>query len=88
MIKQLQEKHAAAVMGTIQRRRRDQDNLLANNIEGDGGDQDIAKAAMLEPLMSLQELERTTLKQQQAREIEKWKLRSDYTCRIKTTMKV
>ena len=88
MIKQLQKKHSASVMETIQRHRRDQDALLPNAIEDSSGIQNMVKAAVLEALMPLQELERTTLKQQQAREIEKWKLRSERTRRINTTIKI
>ncbi|KAL9098645.1 MAG: hypothetical protein Q9163_005734 [Psora crenata] len=78
-IKALQKKHAAAMMETIQRHRRDQDELLTKHLpEGNAGhDAEVTKATMLEALLPLQELERTTLKGQQSREIAKWKKRGE-----------
>ncbi|KAG8529854.1 uncharacterized protein KY384_005335 [Bacidia gigantensis] len=76
-VKLLQRKHAAALMETFQRHRRGQDDLFTKNIDNDDNDtdQDMVKASRLEALMPLQETERTMLKQQQAREVEKWKQR-------------
>ena len=76
-VKALQKKHAAAIMETIQRHRRDQDDLLAKPLPEDSTaeDPETIKAELLEALMPLQELERKTLKAQQAREIGKWKSR-------------
>ena len=88
MIRHLQKKHASTVMETFRRHRRDQEELFTKDIKSSDGDPDIAKAAMLEALLPLQELERTTLKQQQAREIEKWKLRSERTRRMNTAVKI
>lgn len=89
-VKQLQKKHAAAIMEAYQRHRRDQDSLLARELteEESGGDSDMAKTMILETLMPLQEQERTTLKEQHKREVEKWKMRNQRAGRLNTTVKI
>ena len=87
-VRQLQKKHASAVMETLRRHRHDQEDLLAKDINEGESDPDMAKTAALEELLPLQELERTTLKQQQAREIEKWKLRGERARQMNTTVKI
>lgn len=79
MLKALQREHASAMMETITRHRKAQDDLLTKPAEGSDPDAEIVKAAILEELMPAQEFERTTLKQQQAREIQKWKTRGERT---------
>lgn len=89
-VKQLQKKHAAAMMEAIKRHRRDQDGLFARELteEESGGDPDMAKQMIIETLMPLQEQERIVLKEQHKREIEKWKARSQKAGRINTTVKI
>ena len=90
-IRTLQKKHASAIMETIQRHRRAQDDLIAKPVPEDESfdDPEMSKAALLEALMPLQELERTTLKSQQTREIEKWKQRGQKIVKtINTTVKI
>lgn len=76
-IKTLQRKFATEMMETITRHRKDQDNLMAMTIENRDQDADVIKADILQELMPAQELERSTLKSQQAREISKWKARGE-----------
>lgn len=76
-IRTLQRKFATEMMETITRHRKDQDNLLAMTINNMDQDADVIKADILQELMPAQELERSTLKSQQAREIAKWKARGE-----------
>lgn len=76
-IKTLQRKFATNMMETITRHRKDQDNLMAMTIDNGDQDADVIKADILQELMPAQDLERATLKSQQAREIAKWKLRGE-----------
>ena len=76
-IKNLQRKHATEMMETIARHRKDQDNLLAMTLDKSEQDADIIKADALQELMPAQELERSTLKSQQQRDIAKWKARGE-----------
>ena len=76
-IRNLQRQHATIMMETITRHRRAQDDLLATPLSDVDADADTLKAETLEQLMLAQELERSTLKSQQAREIQKWKARSE-----------
>lgn len=80
-IKALQRKFATEMMDTITRHRKDQDNLMALTVDDPDQDADILKADILQELMPAQELERSTLKSQQAREIAKWKLRGEQSLR-------
>ncbi len=80
-IKTLQRRFAAEMMETITRHRKDQDDLMAKTIDSPDQDVDIMKADILQELMPAQELERSTLKSQQAREIAKWKARGEQTLR-------
>lgn len=76
-IKTLQRKFATEMMETITRHRKDQDDLMAMPIDNPDQDVDVMKADILQELMPAQELERSTLKSQQAREIAKWKARGE-----------
>ena len=76
-IKTLQRRFAAEIMETVTRHRKDQDNLMAMTIDNPDQDADIIKADILQELMPAQELERSTLKSQQGREIAKWKARGE-----------
>lgn len=78
-IRTLQRKFATEMMETITRHRKDQDNLMAMTLENGDQDADIVKAEILQELMPAQDLERSTLKSQQAREIAKWKARGERT---------
>ena len=77
-IKTLQRKFATEMMETITRHRKDQDNLMAMATDNPDQDADIRKADTLQELMPAQELERSTLKSQQSREIAKWKTRGEH----------
>lgn len=76
-IKALQRQHAATMMETITRHRKDQDDLFERSIESEDQDNEIHQAETLQELMLAQETERTTLKSQQAREVQKWKQRGE-----------
>ncbi|KAK4695935.1 hypothetical protein P7C71_g1905, partial [Lecanoromycetidae sp. Uapishka_2] len=76
-IKALQRKHAATMMETITRHRRDQDNLLAMSSDNPEEDIEVINAEKLQALMPAQDLERSTLKSQQAREIQKHRMRGE-----------
>ena len=76
-IRTLQRKFATEMMETITRHRKDQDNLMAMTIDNLDQDGDVIKADILQELMPAQDLERSTLKSQQAREIAKWKARGE-----------
>lgn len=80
-IKTLQRRFATEMMETITRHRKDQDDLMAMTIDNPDQDADIMKADILQELMPVQELERSTLKSQQAREIAKWKARGEQSIR-------
>ena len=89
-IKALQKKHAAAMMLTIQRHRREQDDVLVRPVSEYDYCQDpeTAEAARLESLMSSQELERSTLKSQQAQAIENWKTGERATSAMNIKVKI
>ena len=76
-IRTLQRKFATEMMETITRHRKDQDSLMAMTIDNMDQDAEVIKAEILQELMPAQELERSTLKSQQAREIAKWKARGE-----------
>lgn len=76
-IKALQRKHATLMMETITRHRRDQDELLAMSIDSADEDTELVNAEKLQTLMPAQDLERSTLKSQQAREIQKHRVRCE-----------
>lgn len=76
-IKTLQRRFATETMETIARHRKDQDDLMAMTSDNPNQDADIVKADILQELMEAQELERSTLKSQQVREIAKWKVRGE-----------
>lgn len=76
-IKALQRRHATSMMETITRHRRDQDDLLAMSIDITDEDTELVNAEKLAALMPAQDLERSTLKSQQAREIHKHRVRGE-----------
>ena len=76
-IKTMQRRFATEMMETIARHRKAQDDLMAMTIDNPSQDADIMKADILQELMQAQELERSTLKSQQAREIAKWRVRGE-----------
>lgn len=80
-VKTLQRRFATEMMEAITRHRKAQDDLMAMTMDGPDQDADIVKADILQELMPAQELERSTLKSQQAREIAKWKLRGEQSLR-------
>ncbi len=77
VIKSLQRQHAASMMEIITRHRKDQDDLFASSVESENLDAEVRQAETLQELMLAQDLERTTLKSQQARDIQKWKQRGE-----------
>lgn len=88
-VKSLQRKHAAIMMETIARHRQAQDDLLhqpaaaGSSSSADSPDQDqdpdlsILHTSILADLMPAQDLERSTLRSQHARDLAKWKSRGD-----------
>ena len=80
-IKILQRRFATEMMETITRHRKAQDDLMALTFDSTDQDPNVVKANIFQELMPAQELERSTLKSQQAREIAKWKARGDQSVR-------
>ncbi|MCJ1278456.1 hypothetical protein MMC21_006273 [Puttea exsequens] len=76
-IKALQRKHATTMMETIQRHRKDQDDLMLASTQQDDEDAELVTAEKMQALLPAQDLERNTLKSQQAREIRKHRLRGE-----------
>ena len=76
-IKALKRQHAASMMETISRHRKEQDELFARSNEDEDQDAEILKAQTLQELMPAQDAERATLQSQQEREIQKWKSRGE-----------
>ncbi len=76
-MKALQRRHATSMMETINRHRRDQDDLLAMSVDSTDDDVEIINTEKLQALMPAQDLERSTLKSQQAREIQKHRVRGE-----------
>ncbi|KAL8723768.1 MAG: hypothetical protein Q9225_000063 [Loekoesia sp. 1 TL-2023] len=91
-IQELRKKHATELVQTRSRHRKDEDECLLRcteqdtNIYEDGEEQQKQQAAdpatVLETLLSAQELERSTLRAMQAREIEKCKRRGALHLRL------
>ena len=75
-VKSLQRQHATVMMETIGRHREDQDYFTSRYSNSDE-DTAIIQAETLQKLMSAQDLERSTLMGQQAREMQKWKSRGE-----------
>ncbi|KAL8790784.1 MAG: hypothetical protein Q9213_000408 [Squamulea squamosa] len=73
----LRQKHATELIQTRTRHRHDEDAFLCKITESSDHNEDevVDPATKLEALLSAQELERSTLRSIQAREIEKWKKR-------------
>ena len=85
-IKSSQRKHATTMMETITRHRKAQDDLLTASLNGPEVDAEALKAETYEQLMLAQALERSSLKSQQAREIQKWRVSgekalNDFDCK-------
>ena len=76
-VKTLQRKFATEMMETITRHRKHQDDIISMTIDNPDQDSEIVRANFLQELMPAQELERLTLKSQQARELAKWKARGE-----------
>lgn len=76
-IKTLQRRFATEMMETVSRHRKGQDDVMAMTINNSDQDPDIVRADMLQELMPAQEMERSTLKSQQGREIAKWRARGE-----------
>ena len=76
-VKTLQRKFATEMMETITRHRKHQDDIMSMTIDDPDQDSEIVRANVLQELMPAQELERSTLKSQQARELTKWKARGE-----------
>ena len=76
-VKTLQRKFATEMMETITRHRKHQDDIMSMTIDNPDQDSEIVRANFLQELMPAQELERSTLKSQQARELAKWKARGE-----------
>lgn len=83
-ITQLRKNHTSVLIRTRTRHRHDEDSFLLSTTEPSSPssqqneDEEIDPATKLEKLLSAQELERSTLRSIQAREIEKWKKRGAY----------
>ena len=76
-IKKVQRRFATEMMETITRHRKHQDDIMSMTIDDPDQDVEIVRANILQELMPAQELERSTLKSQQARELAKWKARGE-----------
>ena len=76
-VKALQRKFATEMMETITRHRKHQDDIMSTTIDDPDQDSEIMRANILQELLPAQELERSTLKSQQARELAKWKARGE-----------
>ena len=76
-VKTLQRKFATEMMETITRHRKHQDDIMSMKINNSDQDSEIVRADFLQELMPVQELERSTLKSQQAYELAKWKARGE-----------
>ena len=76
-VKTLQRKFATEMLETIARHRKHQDDIMSMIIDDPDQDSEIVRANVLQELMPAQELERSTLKSQQARELAKWKARGE-----------
>ncbi|KAI4254788.1 MAG: hypothetical protein L6R42_007042, partial [Xanthoria sp. 1 TBL-2021] len=84
-ITQLRKNHTSVLIQTRARHRHDEDSFILSIAEPStpspphqNEDTEIDAATKLETLLSAQELERSTLRSIQAREIEKWKKRGAY----------
>ena len=76
-VKTLQRKFATEMVETITRHCKHQDDVMSMTIDNQDQDSEIVRASILQELMPAQELERSTLKAQQARELAKWKARGE-----------
>ena len=76
-LKDLRKSHALQLMETVRRHRNDQDTFLAkyNQASDPVYNGHVDQAGVLELLLKAQDVERTTLRSQQNREIRKWEKR-------------
>lgn len=72
-IKGLQRQHAAVLMETMTRHRKEQDDFMVHSLENEDPDAEIMQAEKLQELITAQDSERSTLKSRQAKEIQKWR---------------
>lgn len=77
LIKSARKKHASQLVETVGRHRQDQDVYLMTSNEAMEADASIDQTAVLEQLLQAQDLERSTLRKQQTREIQKLQKRAD-----------
>lgn len=70
-LKDLRRSHALQLMDTVRRHRKEQDAYIAKYMRQVETNENVEQAAVLEILLQAQEVERTTLRSQQTREIEK-----------------
>ncbi|KAL8685439.1 MAG: hypothetical protein Q9224_005817, partial [Gallowayella concinna] len=75
-VQELRKQHATALIATRARHRQDEDAFLIKITESDSYHPDSDPSTMLEALLASQELERSTLRSLQAREVEKYRKRS------------
>ena len=76
-IKSARKKHARQLVETVGRHRKDQDAYLMMSNEAMEADVSVDQTAVLERLLQAQDLERSTLRSQQTREIQKLKKRAE-----------
>ena len=75
-IKYARKKHASQLVETVGRHRQDQDVYLMTSNEAMEADTSVDQTAVLEQLLHAQDLERSTLRKQQTREIQKLQKRA------------
>lgn len=80
-VKGLQRQHAAVLMETMTRHRKEQDDFMVHSLENEDPDAEIMQAEKLQELITAQDSERSTLKSRQAKEIQKWKSNGEASLR-------
>jgi len=70
-VKDLRRSHALQLMDTVRKHRKEQDAYIAKSTRKSETNGDVDQAAVLEMLLQAQEVERTMLRSQQTREIDK-----------------
>ena len=75
VLRDLRKTHARQLMETVGRHRKDQDAYIAKPSREMETNENVDQAGVLEMLLQAQEVERTTLRSQQTREIQKWEKR-------------
>lgn len=71
ILRDLRRAHALQLMDTVRRHRKEQDAYIAKTTRGSETSDNVDQAAVLEVLLQAQEVERTMMRSQQTREIEK-----------------